>query len=214
MSLPCTARREPGNAVRQRLLAMGGVALLHVLVYFIVTRLTLLRPPSAFIDFRVALDDEIPHLAWTWPAYWLPYILVPVAAGASIIRLGSRPFWHLIAAWSGMIVVGGLIQAAWPAVAPWPTSPAFTQRMYHDSSLILPYATLPSMHVAHVTMTAMVAGTVFPSAQVRGAGFLLVLVAAAATLTLKEHLLLDALSGMALAVATWGGWRRGIECTG
>ena len=202
------------HPVRHRLLAMGGVALLHVLVYLVVTRLALLRPPSAFIDFGVALDEEIPHLPWTWPAYWLPYILVPVAAGASILRLGSRPFWHLIAAWSGMIVVGGLIQIAWPAVAPWPTSPALTQRMYHDSSLILPFATLPSMHVAHVTMTVMVAGTVFPSVRVRAAGLLLILVAAAATLTLKEHLLLDALAGIALAVATWDWWRRGIRCIG
>ena len=199
------------NAMRERLPVISGVALLHVLTYFIVTRLTLLRPTSAFIDPRMALDDWIPHLAWTWPAYWLPYILVPAAAGASIVRLTSRPFWRLIAAWSGMIVVGGFIQVAWPAVAPWPTSPALTQRIYHDSSLILPYATLPSMHVAHVTMTAMVAGTVFPSALIRGAGVVLILIAAAATLTLKEHLLLDAVSGMALALVTSHWWRRGIQ---
>jgi hypothetical protein len=199
------------NAMRWRSLVIGGVALLHVLVYFAVTRLTLLRPTSAFIDPRLTLDDRIPHLPWSWPAYWLPYVLVPVAAGASIARLGPRPFWRLAVAWSGMIVIGGMIQVAWPAVAPWPAVPALTQRIYHDSSLILPYATLPSMHVAHVAMTALVAGTVFPSSIVQGAGVLLVLVAAAATLTLKEHLLLDAISGMALALATWHWWRRGMR---
>lgn len=199
------------SAMSRRLFVISGVALLHVLVYFVVTRLTLLRPAGAFINPRMALDDLIPYLAWTWPAYWLPYILVPVAAGASIGRLDSQPLWRLIVAWSGMIVVGGLIQVAWPAVAPWPASPARSQSIYHDSSLILPYATLPSMHVAHVALTAMVAGTVFSSFLVRGAGVLLILVAAVATLTLKEHLLLDAISGLALALATWHWWRRGIR---
>lgn len=201
-------------AVRQRFLAMAGVALLHLLMYFVVTRLTSLRPGSALIDFRIPLDQKIPHLAWTWPAYWLPYILVPIAAGASAMRLDSRAFRQLIGAWCAMIVMGGLIQLAWPAMAPWPPSPSFTQRLYHDSPLILPYATLPSMHVAHVTMTALVAGTVFPSALVRGAGLLLALVAAAATLTLKEHLVLDAVAGVTLAGATWLGWRRGARCIG
>jgi hypothetical protein len=198
--------------LRQRLLAMGGVALLHALVYFAVTRLTLLRPSSALVVFRVGLDDKIPHLPWTWPAYWLPYILVPVAASGAILRLEQQPFRRLIAAWSGMIVVGGMVQLAWPAKAPWPPWPASTQRLYHDSALILPYATLPSMHVAHVALTALVAATVFPSPRVRGVGLFLAVAAAAATLTLKEHLLLDALSGLALATATWGWWRRGARC--
>lgn len=197
--------------MRQRLLAIAGVAMLHVLVYFVVTRLTLLRPAGAFIDPHVALDYRIPYLPWTWPAYWLPYVLVPVAGGAFIGRLDAEPFWRLIVAWSGMIVVGGMIQVAWPAVAPWPALPALTQRIYHDSPLILPYATLPSMHVAHVAMTAMVTGTLFPSSLVRVAGVLLILGAAAATLTLKEHLVLDAITGLALACATWLWWRRGIR---
>ena len=198
--------------LRQRLLAMGGVALLHVLVYLAVTRATLLRPTSAFTDFRVGLDDKIPHLPWTWPAYWLPYVLVPIAAGVSTTRLGTRPFWRLILAWSGMIAIGGVIHLVWPTVAPWPMSPAATQRWYHNSALILPYATLPSMHVGHVTLAALVAGTVFPALPVRATAFFLVIAAAVATLTLKEHLVLDALSGIALAAAVWVWWRRGARC--
>jgi len=191
---------------------MSGVALLHVLVYLAVTRVTLLRPTSAFTDFRVGLDDKIPHLRWTWPAYWLPYLLVPLGAGASMMQLGTRQFWRLILAWSGMIVIGGLIQLVWPAVAPWPMLPATTQRWYHDSVLILPYATLPSMHVAHVTLAALVASTVFPTLPVRAGAFLLVVAAALATLTLKEHLVLDTLSGIALAATAWVWWRRGARC--
>jgi hypothetical protein len=191
-----------------RLLVLAGVALLHLLVYFAVTRLTLLRPPSAFIDPRTALDDWIPHLAWTWPAYWLPYLLVPGAAAASVARLSSPAFTRVSIAWCAMIVIGGVIQVAWPAVAPWPDAPALSQKLYHDSSLILPYATLPSMHVAHVTLGALVAGSVFPSSALRAAGLLLVLVAAAATLTLKEHFFLDAVAGLLLALAAWSWYRR------
>ncbi len=188
--------------------AMAGVALLHVVVYYVVTRLTLLRPADAFIDAHLALDDQIPHLSWTWPAYWLPYVLVPIAAGASIGRLDSGAFWRLFRAWCGMVGVGGAIQVMWPAVAPWPQVPALSQQLYHDSALMLPYATLPSMHVAHVALAALVSGTVFPSAAVRLTGGFITVVVAASTLTLKEHVLLDAASGLALALATWQWWRR------
>jgi len=193
-----------------RLLAILGIGALHVVVYFIVTRLTLLRPLDAFIDPHLGLDDRIPHLAWTWPAYWLPYALVPLAALASIGRLDARAFRRLLAAWAGMIVVGGVIQVVWPAVAPWPASPALSQRLYHESALILPYATLPSMHVAHVAMAAIVAATVFQSRAVRVAGVASTLLVAVATLTLKEHLTLDAVSGLALAGTAGLWWRRGL----
>ena len=199
------------TAVVPRALAIASVALLHVLVYFSVTRLTALRPAGAFIHPHIGLDDRIPHLPWTWPAYWLPYVLVPVAAGMAIGRLDPPAFGRLIAAWSGMIILGGTIQVIWPAVAPWPPSPAFTQRLYHASPLILPYATLPSMHVAHVAMAALLAGTVFPSRRVQASGWLAVMTVALATLTLKEHVMLDAITGMALAAGAWSWWRRGMR---
>lgn len=202
---------EP-RKLRHRLAVAAGIALLHLAVYFVVTRLTLLRPGTAFIDPHLALDDRIPHLPWTWPAYWLPYAFVPIAVVAAMGRLDARALGRLFAAWAGMLVLGGAIQVIWPALAPWPATPGLTQRYYHDSALILPFATLPSMHVAHVTMAALVAGTVFPKPWVRATGAALTLVAAVATLTLKEHLLLDGVAGFGLAVATWSWWRQGIRC--
>jgi len=199
--------RNASDATRP-VLGLTGVAFLHVAVYYIVTRLTLLRPADAFIDPHLPVDDWIPHLPWTWPAYWLPYVLVPIAAGAAIGRLDSRAFRRLFLSWCGMVVVGGAIQLVWPAVAPWPLDPGRSQRLYHDSALMLPYATLPSMHVAHVALAALVAGTVFRSATVRLTGALITVVVAASTLTLKEHVVLDAVSGLALALATWQWWRR------
>lgn len=188
--------------------AIAGVALLHVVVYFLVTRLTLLRPASAFIEPHLSLDDRIPHLPWTWPAYWLPYALVPLAAAAIVARLDPAPFRRLVIAWTGMILLGGVIQVVWPAVAPWPVAPGLTQRLYHESALILPFATLPSMHVAHVALLAMVTGTTIPTAAVRWTGGVATVLVAGATLTLKEHVLLDAGSGLALALAAWLWWNR------
>jgi hypothetical protein len=197
--------------VARRVLAMVGIALLHVVVYFIVTRLTLLRPPGVFIHPHLALDDRIPHLPWTWPVYWLPYVLVPLVTGAAVLRLDDAAFRRLVQAWAGMIVVGGIIQTVWPAVAPWPPSPALTQRLYHDSALMLPYATLPSMHVAHVALAGLVVGTVWPRSGVRVGGLVVTVAVAVATLTLKEHVLLDSIAGLALALVAWLWWRRGLR---
>jgi hypothetical protein len=195
-----------------RIFAVGGIASLHLAVYFVVTRLTLLRPDTAFIHPHLGLDDQIPHLAWTWPAYWLPYALVPVAAFVSMGHLNAPAFRRLSVAWSAMLIVGGSIQVAWPALAPWPTTPGVTQQLYHHSALILPYATLPSMHVAHVAMAALVAGTVFSAPRVRLTGAVLTLIVAASTLTLKEHVLLDAITGLLLALLAWAWWRREFQC--
>lgn len=191
-----------------RVAGIAVVALMHVVVYFIVTRLTLLRPAAAFIEPHLPLDDRIPHLPWTWPGYWFPYALVPLAAAAVVARLDAVGFHRLVGAWIGMIVVGGVIQVVWPAVAPWPSAPGLTQRLYHDSALILPFATLPSMHVAHVALLAMVTGTTIPIASVRWTGAVATALAAIATLTLKEHVMLDAVSGLALAFAAWLYWNR------
>ncbi len=88
-------RSRTRGDVGRRIAAMAGIALVHVSVYFVVTRLTLLRPAAAFIDPHLPLDDRIPHLAWTWPLYWLPYLLVPVAVGISITRLELPSVWRL-----------------------------------------------------------------------------------------------------------------------
>jgi len=201
-------RMRNARDLARPVVGLTGVAFLHVAVYYVATRLTLLRPPDAFIEPHLSLDDRIPHLPWTWPAYWLPYVVVPIAAGAAIGRLDARGFRRLFLAWCGMVVVGGAIQVIWPAVAPWPQDPALSQRLYHDSALMLPYATLPSMHVAHVALGALVSGTVFRSVIVRLTGAFITVLVAASTLTLKEHVLLDAVSGLALALITWQWWRR------
>lgn len=183
------------------------LGLVHASVYYVVTRLTLLRPDTAFIDARTFLDAAIPHVPAMWPLYWLPYILIPAAGIAALVRLNRQNQRSLVAAWGVMILIGGAIQLGWPAEAPWPDEPARTQLLFHESSLILPYATLPSMHVAHTTLAAAAAAVAMPSVLVRTAAVVAVLLVSAATLLLKEHLFLDAVAGVALATASFVLWR-------
>jgi hypothetical protein len=60
-------------------------------------------------------------------------------------------------------------------------------------------------------MGALVAGTVYPSRRVRAAGWFAIVTVALATLTLKEHVVLDAITGVALAAGAWSWWRRGLR---
>jgi hypothetical protein len=195
----------------RRFSLIAAVAALHVIVYFAVTRLTTLRRADAFIEPWSWIDDRIPHMPAVWPLYWLPYVLVPAAMGAAVLRLSASAFRRLVAIWCAMIVVAGIVQVAFPAMAPWPPDPARAQRAFHESPLILPYATLPSMHVAHTALAAAVLGTVFRKSMARlavSAGTVLV---AAGTLLLKEHVVLDAVSGLALAAAAYATWRSGAR---
>jgi membrane-associated phospholipid phosphatase len=80
--------------------------------------------------------------------------------------------------------------------------------LYHASGLVLPYANLPSMHVAFATLTAAMFMTVSPAPAGRTAVALAAAAIAVGTLTLKEHFVLDALSGVLLALGTWWWWRR------
>jgi hypothetical protein len=209
---------QPGSAVAgartvraRRFFLVAAVAALHLIVYYIVTRLTPLRPPDAFVEPRLWIDDRIPHAPSTWPLYWLPYILVPTAMAAAMLRLTASSFRRLIVVWSAMIVVAGIVQVAFPAVAPWPPDPAPAQRAFHESPLILPYATLPSMHVAHTALAAAVFGTVFRNLPVTIAAAAATVLVALSTLTLKEHVVLDAVSGLALAAAAFATWRGGAR---
>jgi len=210
-SLP-PPRPSEGDALsvapsRSRLIGIAGVAGLHMLVYFIVTRLTLQRPTTTFIEPHLPVDDLIPHLPWAWPLYWLPFLLVPLGAYAMFLRMDLRSFQRVLLAWSGMIVLGGLVQVIFPAVAPWPADPGVAQLAFHESWLVLPFATLPSMHVAHTAFAALVAWTTTRRSLIAVLGGIGTLLTATSTLVLKEHLLLDSLSGLALALTIWWWWR-------
>lgn len=192
-----------------RILAAAGVALLHLVTYLAVTRINAARPEHALWDLATSLDASIPHLPLTWPLYWLVYPFVPLVGTLAMLRMPHPAFRRGVLAFTGMLLVGAAVQLLLPARAPWPEVPARIQHLYHSSGLVLPYANLPSMHVAFAVLAASMYGSVSHAPVGR-----LVVAAGAvgitiATLTLKEHYLLDAVAGIALALGAWGWWRIG-----
>jgi hypothetical protein len=183
------------------------LVLLHGCVYVVVTRATLVRPAGTLRDFTTPLDAAIPHIPATWPLYWIAYPYVIVAGGSTLLRLPETLFRRAVTALMVMMLAGGAIQIAFPALAPWPTNPAPSQRRFHESALVLPYATLPSMHVAFTAFAAGIRALTTGTSAAAAAGVLVTLLVAAGTVTLKEHVILDAVTGMVLAGAALTWWR-------
>jgi hypothetical protein len=204
-------RLPNGRCAAQRLAAIAGVALLHLLAYLAVTRVNAARPAHALWHLSTALDAAIPHLPHTWPLYWLVYPFVPVVGGVALLRMPDPAFRRAVTAYAGMLLAGAAIQLLIPARAPWPPDPARMQQIYHASGLVLPYANLPSMHVAFATLTALVFSSVSRSMVARAAAGTGALAITVGTLTLKEHFVVDAVTGVLLALAAWSWWRRPDE---
>jgi len=192
-----------------RVVLLAGIVLLHIAAYWGVTRVTALLPADALRDFATPADALIPHLPSTWPLYWIAYPFVVVAGGSTLLRLPPASFRRAAIGLAVMTLLGAAIQAALPARAPWPADPAPAQQRFHDSALVLPYATLPSMHVAYVAFIAGVRAVSAQAVASGAAGLLVLALVTIATLTLKEHVLLDAAAGLALAGVTLLWWRRG-----
>jgi hypothetical protein len=195
--------------VPHRLARVAGLVGWFLLCYWIVTRVTVARGPGALIQTAIPLDRLIPHLPWTWPLYWIAYPFVIAGGGATLLRLPEAAFRRAVLAALAMTTAGALIQIAFPARAPWPAHPASMQARFHQSWLILPYATLPSMHVAFCAFVAALVASRWPGRLVRAACFLLLALVVLGTLTLKEHVVLDAVTGLALGAIAARWWRAG-----
>jgi hypothetical protein len=195
---------------RGRLLAIVSAVGLYLLCYWIVTRTTLARGPGALFDTTIPLDQLIPHIPGTWPFYWIAYPFVILGGGSALLRLPDPAFRRALVALVVMTIAGALIQLLVPAQAPWPVSPAPSQLRFHQSAWILPYATLPSMHVAYCLFAATLVSAVARGRVVRKAAVLVVVPVVIATLTLKEHVILDAITGLALGALAARWWLRGL----
>jgi membrane-associated phospholipid phosphatase len=190
---------------------MAAIVTLHIGCYWLVTRTTAARGPQVLVDTTTQLDRLVPHLPGTWPLYWIAYPFVLLGAGAALIRLSEVAFRRAALALAAMTVTGAVIQMILPAQAPWPEVPALMQERYHASALVLPYATLPSMHVAYCTFAAGLLTATVRSRLLLAASVVVVTLVAVSTLTLKEHVVLDAVTGLALAFATLAWWQRGMR---
>jgi hypothetical protein len=193
----------------RRALAILGVIVLHLAVYYTVTRINSNRPPEALNDPSIGLDDRIPLLGWTWVFYWAAYPYLTLGAGLVIASMPHADYKRAIQAFIVITLVGGAVQLLYPVAAPWTSEAHAMQTRMHESAFTRPYACLPSMHVAYSVITGFMGAKIARSFGLRWFHILLAVAIAVSTLTLKEHYVADAVSGIALGLAGGLWWWRG-----
>ena len=209
-------RPSPADYAR-RVLAIVGVIVLHLVVYYTVTRVNSNRPPAALNDPSIPLDDKIPLLGWTWVFYWAAYPYLTLGAALIVAAMREVDYKRAIQAFIVITFVGGGIQLLYPVAAPWTSEAHAMQTRMHESAFTRPYACLPSMHVAYSVITGFMGAMIARSVGLRWFHILLAAGIAVSTLTLKEHYVADAVAGIALGLGGGLWWwmraaaRKGAE---
>lgn len=192
----------------RRALAIVGVIILHLAVYYTVTRINSNRPPEALNDPSIALDDKIPLLGWTWVFYWAAYPYLTLGAGLVVAAMREADYKRAIKAFIIITFIGGAVQLLYPVAAPWTSEAHAMQTRMHDSAFTRPYACLPSMHVAYSVITGFMGAMIARSFGLRWFHILLAAGIAVSTLTLKEHYVADAVAGILLGLGGGLWWWR------
>jgi membrane-associated phospholipid phosphatase len=201
-------RPSPADYAR-RVLAIVGVIVLHLVVYYTVTRVNSNRPPAALNDPSIPLDDKIPLLGWTWVFYWAAYPYLTLGAALIVAAMREADYKRAIQAFIVITFVGGAIQLLYPVAAPWTSEAHSMQTRMHESAFTRPYACLPSMHVAYSVITGFMGAMIARSVGLRWFHILLAAGIAVSTLTLKEHYVADAVAGILLGLGGGLWWWRG-----
>lgn len=209
-----TLERRTAADYARRAAAIVGVIVLHLAVYYTVTRVNSNRPPEALHDPSIALDDRIPLLGWTWVFYWAAYPYLTIGAGLVVAAMREEDYKRAIKAFIVITLVGGAVQLLYPVAAPWTSEAHAMQTRMHDSAFTRPYACLPSMHVAYSVITGFMGAMIARSAGLRWFHILLAAAIAVSTLTLKEHYVADAVTGIALGLGGGLWWWRGAVARG
>jgi hypothetical protein len=187
------------------------IAALHLSCYVLVGVINAQRPATAFKNIKMSLDRDIPYWAWTGVFYYYGDLFVILFGGLVVWTMPRHQFRRAIFAYAGMILAGAISQLIVPARAPWPVSPNAVQKAFHTFLRLKPYACLPSMHVA---LSALPAFLSLSTRRLTGLKFLFVASAVLitiSTVTYKEHYVLDAVAGAALALASFCYWRLGSK---
>jgi membrane-associated phospholipid phosphatase len=193
----------------RRAAAIVAVIVLHLAVYYTVTRVNSNRPPEALNDPSIALDDKIPLLGWTWVFYWAAYPYLTLGAGLIVAAMREPDYKRAIKAFIVITLIGGAVQLLYPVAAPWTSEAHAMQTRMHESAFTRPYACLPSMHVAYSVITGFMGAMIARSFGLRWFHILLAAAIAVSTLTLKEHYVADAVAGILLGLAGGLWWWRG-----
>jgi hypothetical protein len=204
-----TLERPDAAGYARRFLAIVGVILLHLAVYYTVTRINSNRPPEALNDPSIALDDKIPLLGWTWVFYWAAYPYLTLGAALVVAAMREADWKRAIQAFVVITLIGGAVQLLYPVAAPWTSEAHAMQTRMHESAFTRPYACLPSMHVAYSVITGFMGAMIARSGGLRWFHILLAAGIAVSTLTLKEHYVMDAVAGIALGLGGGLWWWRG-----
>ena len=113
------SERPTAAVYMRRGLAIVAVVVLHLAVYYTVTRVNSNRPPEALNDPSIALDDKIPLLGWTWVFYWAAYPYLTIGAWLVVSTMREADFKRAIKAFVIITIIGGAVQLLYPVAAPW-----------------------------------------------------------------------------------------------
>ena len=187
------------------------VMLCHFACFYIVNEINALRPPSHMIELRLPADGAIPYLGWTWFIYYGGDIYFVLLAVIVLNRAGTADFRRAVRAYLLMIVGGAALQLIFPAENRWPEALHPVHAWIRNGLNLKPYACLPSMHVALAVLPALLGLSLLRSRAGKAAACLGSLAVTLSTVTLKQHVVLDAATGVIWAILAYIYWLRGIR---
>jgi len=190
----------------QKILMIGWIILLHMILYFLVNLINSKRPESDFFIYSLSIDKSLPYLSWTWTIYYFGDVYITIGAALIVWRLNSKEFKNAILVYTGMIFSGALIQVLFPAQAPWPEKIAPSHLFFHDLVKMKPFACFPSMHVALAVFPACLLFSITKNKLIRILSTTTAALISISTVTLKEHYIMDVLSGLVLALIFHAVW--------
>ncbi len=193
--------------VFRRILSILAVFIFQLTLYKFVNYIGGLRSPDSFVNLNIIIDKWIPYLNWTWIFYYSYYAYFVIVAILIIIHLQRKQFTRTIFTFMITIFLGASIELLVPAHCPWPENMGIVQEFMHHLTHTGAYACFPSMHVVLVLLLSYVSLFVIQSRFLRIFSVLFATLITISTLTMKEHYILDVLSGILLAYLGAVGWR-------
>ena len=145
-------------------------------------------------------------MSWTWTIYYFGDVYITIGAAFIVWRLNLKKFKNATLVYSGMIFSGALIQVLLPAQAPWPEKIIPSHLFFHDLIKMKPYACFPSMHVALAVLPACLLFSVTKNKLIRILSTTTAALISFSTITLKEHYVMDVVSGLVLALIFYAVW--------
>lgn len=182
------------------------VIFFHIILYYFVNIINSKRPESDFFQYAINFDKSLPYLSWTWTIYYFGDIYIAIFAALVVWRMSAKRFKNAILVYSGMIFSGALIQVLLPAKAPWPDKIVSTHLFFHDIIQMKPFACFPSMHVALAILPACFLFSITKNKTIRILSTITAALISLSTITLKEHYIMDAVSGLVLAFIFYAIW--------